>query len=304
MKKTLVILLSILMVVTIIAGCSKSPNDEASPSPSEGSGNSLDKQDGSNEKITGDIVVVSREDGSGTRGAFTELMGIVENGTDNTTIEATVANSTSVVIATVAGNLQSIGYISLGSLNDTVKALSIDGAEPTVENIKNNTYPVFRNFNIATKGQINEATEDFISFILSEEGQTIVEQENFISVENTGSYKGRVKEGKIVIGGSTSVAPVMEKLKEAYNKVNPNVEIEVHLGGSGTGMQQTMDGTLDIGMASRELKDEEKAVLDEIVIAIDGIAVIVNKENTIDNLTSQEVKDIFVGNTTSWDELD
>ncbi|MGI6527510.1 MAG: substrate-binding domain-containing protein [Caldicoprobacterales bacterium] len=278
MKKILGIILSVIIMTAVLASCSGGVSNE--------------------------IIVVSREDGSGTRGAFTELMGIEIDGTDNTTEEATFVNSTSVVMATVAGNEQSIGYISLGSLDDTIKALSVDGAEATVENIQNDSYPVYRNFNIATKGEVSEAAQDFIDYILSDEGQAVVEEAGFISIDSTGTFNGGDVSGKVVVGGSTSVAPVMEKLQEAYNVLNPNVEIEVHLGGSGTGMQQTMDGTLDIGMASRELKDSEKAELDGIVIAIDGIAVVVNNNNLIDNLTSEQIRQIFTGEITTWNMFD
>lgn len=310
LKKNIAVILAVLMLAIVLAGCATNGKNDnagegdlaptATPTPDTGSN---DDEEPAAAGMTGEIVVVSREDGSGTRGAFTELMGILVDDVDNTTVEATISNSTSAVMTTVAGNKQGIGYISLGSLNDTIKAVSVDGAAATVENIKSNSYPVFRNFNIATKGEVNEVTQDFIDFILSAEGQAVVEEEGFISAENTGVYEGKEVEGKIVVGGSTSVAPVMEKLQEAYNAINPNVEIEVHLGGSGTGMQQAMDGTLDIGMASRELKDSEKEVLDGIVIAIDGIAVIVNNDNPVDNLTSEQVRQIFVGEITTWDEL-
>lgn len=299
LKENVAVILTVLMLAVALTGCATNGNEGNAGSD----GNEGNEGEPTAEGMTGEIIVVSREDGSGTRGAFTELMGILVDDVDNTTVEATISNSTSAVMTTVAGNKQSIGYISLGSLNDTITAVSVDGAAATVDNIKNSSYPVFRNFNIATKGEVNEVTQDFIDYILSAEGQAVVEEEGFISAENTGAYEGKEVEGKIVVGGSTSIAPVMEKLQEAYNAINPNVEIEVHLGGSGTGMQQAMDGTLDIGMASRELKDSEKEVLDDIVIAIDGIAVIVSNDNPVDNLTSEQVKQIFVGETTTWDEL-
>ena len=278
MKRSLGIILTAFMLTALFTSCSGGMRDE--------------------------IIVVSREDGSGTRGAFTELMKIEADGTDNTTEEAIVVNSTSVVMTTVSGNEQAIGYISLGSLNDTITAVTVDGAEATEENIKNNSYPVFRKFIIATKGEVNDATQDFINYILSEEGQAIVKESSFIPIENSGPFRGGEAAGKAVIGGSTSVAPVMEKLQEAYNEINPNVEIEIHLGGSGTGMQQTMDGALDIGMSSRELKESEKAELDEIVIAIDGIAIIVNNNNSKKDFTSEQIRQIFTGELTTWDELD
>jgi len=255
-----------------------------------------------------EIVVVSREEGSGTRGAFIELFGIEEkdsngNKVDKTTDEATVVNSTSVVMTTVAGNKNSIGYISLGSLNDTVKAVKVDGVEPTVENIKNNTYKVFRPFNIATKEDISELAQDFISFILSSDGQKVVEENSYIAASEKGPYSSTKPSGKIVIAGSSSVTPLMEKLKEAYLKVNTNAEIEIQESDSTTGMKLAMEGTCDIGMASRELKESELKSLKPTVIAMDGLAVIVNKENPVSNLTSDQIKGIFKGEITSWNEV-
>jgi len=255
-----------------------------------------------------EIVVVSREEGSGTRGAFIELFGIEEkdsngNKVDKTTDEATVVNSTSVVMTTVAGNKNSIGYISLGSLNDTVKAVKVDGVEPTVENIKNNTYKVFRPFNIATRDDISELAQDFISFILSSDGQKVVEENGYIAASEKGPYSSTKPSGKIVIAGSSSVTPLMEKLKEAYLKVNTNAEIEIQASDSTTGMKLAMEGTCDIGMASRELKESELKKLKPTVIAMDGIAIIVNKENPVSNLTSDQIKGIFKGEITSWNEV-
>ena len=255
-----------------------------------------------------EIVVVSREEGSGTRGAFIELFGIEEkdsngNKVDKTTDEATVVNSTSVVMTTVAGNKNSIGYISLGSLNDTVKAVKVDGVEPTVENIKNNTYKVFRPFNIATRDDISELAQDFISFILSSDGQKVVEENSYIAASEKGPYSSTKPSGKIVIAGSSSVTPLMEKLKEAYLKVNTNAEIEIQASDSTTGMKLAMEGTCDIGMASRELKESELKKLKPTVIAMDGLVVIVNKENPVSNLTSDQIKGIFKGEITSWNEV-
>ena len=255
-----------------------------------------------------EIAVVSREDGSGTRGAFIELFGIEEkdangNKVDNTTDEAIVVNSTSIVMTTVAGNKNSIGYISLGSLNDTVKAVKVDGIEPTVENIKNNTYKVFRPFNIATKENPGELTQDFISFILSSDGQKVIEENGYIASSEEGPYSGTKPFGKIVVAGSSSVTPVMEKLKEAYLKLNTNAEIEIQLSDSTTGMNSVMEGTCDIGMASRELKESELKRLKPIVIAMDGLAIIVNKENSISNLKSDQIRGIFKGEIVSWNEI-
>lgn len=255
-----------------------------------------------------EIVVVSREDGSGTRGAFIELFGIEEkdadgNKVDHTTDEATVVNSTSIVMTTVAGNKNAVGYISLGSLNDTVKALKVDGAEATVENIKNKTYKAFRPFNIATRAGVSEPARDFIAFILSSDGQKVVEENGYIASSQAGPYGGTKPAGKIVVAGSSSVTPVMEKLKEAYLRLNTKAEIEIQLSDSTTGMLAAMEGTCDIGMASRELKESELRSLKATVIAMDGLAVIVNKDNTAENITSDQVKRIFKGELTAWDRI-
>lgn len=254
-----------------------------------------------------EITVVSREDGSGTRGAFIELFGIEEKGedgskTDHTTEEAVIANKTDVMLTSVAGDEYAIGYVSLGSLSDSVKALKIDGVAPGVEAIKDGSYAIARPFHIATKGEPGEAAADFISFMLSAEGQKIVEDNGYIAnVESPEAYAGGAKSGKIVVAGSSSVSPVMEKLKEAYVVLNPGVEIEVQQNDSTTGMQSAIDGTCDIGMASRELKDTELAELTPTAIALDGIAVIVNNANPAEDMSITQVKDIFTGETTEWE---
>ncbi|MDD4510062.1 MAG: substrate-binding domain-containing protein [Oscillospiraceae bacterium] len=255
------------------------------------------------------ISVVSREDGSGTRGAFIELFGIEEkdaagNKVDQTTPGADITNSTSVMMTTISSTPYAIGYISLGSLNDTVKAVQIDGSEATVENVKNGTYKIARPFNIATKSDLSDVAKDFIGYILSTDGQAVVEENGYVSVPTVGAYAGSKPSGKIVVAGSSSVTPVMEKLKEAYLQINPNASIEVQQSDSTTGMISTIDGICDIGMASRELKDSELAKgLTSTVITMDGIAVIVNKENPAENLTSEQVKSIFKGETTSWADV-
>ena len=257
-----------------------------------------------------DISVYSREDGSGTRGAFIELFGVEEkdaNGEkiDNTTEDATITNNTSVMMTGVAGDDYAIGYVSLGSLNDTVKALKIDGVEPTVENIKSDSYKVYRPFNIATKGEVSEAAQDFIDYILSAEGQQIVSDEGYITIDDAApAFAGGQASGSVTVAGSSSVSPVMEKLAEAYMKLNGNVKIEIQTSDSTTGMTSAIDGVCDIGMASRELKDTETAELTATVIAQDGIAVVVNNNNPIDNLTKDQVKSIYVGETTSWSEVE
>lgn len=255
------------------------------------------------------ITVVSREDGSGTRGAFIELFGIEEKDAsgkkvDNTTDDATITNSTEVMMTTVAGDEAAIGYTSLGALNSSIKALKVDGAEATAANVKSGTYKISRPFNIATKGTVSEVTQDFINYILSEDGQKIVESNGYISKGNSGAFTSNGASGKIVVAGSSSVTPVMEKLLEAYQKVNTGAKIELQESDSTTGMTAAIDGTCDIGMASRELKDSEKSAgLTNQVIALDGIAVIVNNKNSASNITSEQVKAIFTGETTDWSNV-
>ena len=255
------------------------------------------------------ITVVSREDGSGTRGAFIELFGIEEKDAsgkkvDNTTDDATITNSTEVMMTTVAGDEAAIGYTSLGALNSSIKALKVDGAEATAANVKSGTYKISRPFNIATKGTVSEVTQDFINYILSEDGQKIVESNGYISQGNSGAFTSNGASGKIVVAGSSSVTPVMQKLLEAYQKVNTGAKIELQENDSTTGMTAAIDGTCDIGMASRELKDSEKSAgLTNQVIALDGIAVIVNNKNSASNITSEQVKAIFTGETTDWSNV-
>ena len=255
------------------------------------------------------INVQSREDGSGTRGAFIELFGIEEkdadgNKIDNTTEEANITNSTEVMLTSVAGDEYAIGYVSLGSLNDTVKALKIDGAEATADNIKAGTYKIARPFNIATLGDVSDVAQDFINYIMSDEGQKVIEDNGYISQGSNGAFTSDGSTGKIVVAGSSSVTPVMEKLIEAYKTINKDAEIELQESDSTTGMTAAMEGTCDIGMASRELKDSEtEGGLTSQVIAMDGIAVVVNNSNPMDELSSDNVKDIFTGAVTTWDEI-
>lgn len=290
-KKNLVILgLTGAMLCSLLAGCGN--NGETA---------------GNKETIN----VISREDGSGTRSAFIELFGIEqkdENGekVDHTTDTAAVTNSTAVMIQSVAGDVNSIGYISLGSMDDAanIKAVQIDGAAATVENIKNGTYKISRPFNIVTKETVSEAAQDFIDFIMSADGQAVIEEDGYISVSDAAVYAGSMESGKVVVSGSSSVTPVMEKLKEAYLAINPNVTIEIQQSDSSTGVSNTIDGTCDIGMASRELKDSEvENGVSSTVIAMDGIAVIVNGGNSISGLTNGQVMDIFTGSVTSWSDV-
>jgi len=261
-------------------------------------------------KKNDDISVISREEGSGTRGAFIELFGVEQkdangNKVDYTIAGADIGSSTAVVMTSVAGNEQAVGYISLGSLNGTVRALDIDGTAATVENIKNGTYKIARPFNIATKGEVSPVAQDFINFILSSDGQSVIEKAGYISsVSDAKAYGGTKPSGKVVVAGSSSVSPVMEKLKEAYIAINPNATIEVQMSDSTTGMTSAIDGVCDIGMASRELKSSEiEKGLSPTVIAMDGIAIIVNTKNETKGLTSGQVKDIYTGAVTKWSEL-
>ena len=260
--------------------------------------------------VAEEINVISREDGSGTRGAFIELFGIEQkdadgNKVDYTTDEADITNSTSVMMTSVAGNPNAIGYISLGSLNETVKALTIDGVEASVENIKAGAYTVARPFNIATQAEVSEAAQAFIDFILSAEGQAVIEESGYIAVvEDAPAFAGSAVEGKVVVAGSSSVTPVMEKLKEAYEAINPNANIEVQQSDSTTGMNNAIEGVCDIGMASRAVKDSEiEAGLTSITIAMDGIAVIVSNDNATDGLTTDQVRAIYMGEITDWSEI-
>ncbi len=301
-KKIAAVAMSVMCMTGALVGCGSGNGSNAA------AGNNAAGTDaGSSKNQT--ISVISREDGSGTRGAFIELFGIEEkdasgNKVDKTTDDATVINSTEIMMTTVAGDEAAIGYTSLGALNSSINALKVDGAEATAANVKNGTYKISRPFNIATKGDVSEVTQDFINYILSSDGQKIVENKGYISEGNSGAFKSSGASGKIVIAGSSSVTPVMEKLVEAYQKVNTNAKIELQESDSTTGMKAAIAGTCDIGMASRELKDSEKSEgLTSQVIAIDGIAVIVNNSNSLTNITSEQVKSIFTGKTTSWSDV-
>ena len=311
-KKTVSLLMTMALTAAMLAGCGSSETADTTAAADT----TAEAEDTAADTATADfdteedISVYSREDGSGTRGAFIELFGVEEkdaNGEkiDNTTEDATITNNTSVMMTGVAGDDYAIGYVSLGSLNDTVKALKVDGVEPTVENIKSDSYKVYRPFNIATKGEVSEAAQDFIDYILSAEGQQIVSDEGYITIDDAApAFAGGQASGSVTVAGSSSVSPVMEKLAEAYMKLNGNVKIEIQTSDSTTGMTSAIDGVCDIGMASRELKDTEAAELTATVIAQDGIAVVVNNNNPIDNLTKDQVKSIYVGETTSWSEVE
>lgn len=299
-RKLLAIAMSVMCTAALMTGCGSSNGASGSD---EGSGSDAGS-------ASQPISVVSREDGSGTRGAFVELTGVEEkdadgNKTDNTTADAIISNSTEIMMTTVSGDEYAIGYSSTGSLNDTVKALNVDGVEPTAQNIKDGKYSLSRPFNIATKGTPGKLAQDFIDYILSEEGQKVVEDNGYIaSVDDAKAFKSSGESGKLVVAGSSSVTPVMEKLAEAYKAVNKKAEIEIQESDSTTGMTAAADGTCDIGMASRELEDSEKDKgLTSQAIALDGIAVIVNTQNTRTEITTDMVKKIFTGEVTDWSDV-
>ena len=299
MKKFIAVLSIASMMAVAAVGCGSN-----SSSDSTGSDNGSDTA--SEWDAASTITAVTREEGSGTRGAFTELFGVVdEDDNDMITLDAQTTNSTSVMMTTVSENEYAIGYISLGALDESlVKAIKIDGVDATAENIENGTYKVSRPFNIAVSNNLdNPVATDFISFIMSTEGQAVVSEEGYIPVADVTDYAGSAPEGSCVVGGSSSVTPLMEKLIEAYAEVNPNASIELQQSDSTTGMTSTIEGSYDIGMASRELKDEEAAELTGTVIATDGIAVIVNQNNPTDDLTSDQVKNIYLGDVTTWDAI-
>ena len=297
-RRKIALLLAGLMAASMLAGCSSDAGNGNSGSGSSGSGDSGNGDSGSEA-----ITVITREDGSGTRGAFVELTGVEADGEDQTTEEAVVANQTEAVITQVSGDPAAIGYISLGSLNDTVKALKVEGVEATPENVKNGTYTVARPFYIATKGEATGVAADFISFIMSKQGQEIV-SDGYIAVNDAAAdFAGTQPEGKIVVAGSSSVTPVMEKLQEAYLELNPNATIEIQQTDSSAGMTAAIDGTCDIGMASRELKDSALAELTPTQIAMDGIAVIVNQDNALDDITMDQIRQIYTGEVTDWADV-
>lgn len=290
LKKILAVCLAMVLLGSLFTACGSNEGEGAEAS---------DKN----------IHVTSREEGSGTRGAFIELFGIEqkdENGEkmDHTIDSAEITNSTSVMMQTIAGDTDAIGYISLGSLDDSVKALKVDGVEATLDNVKSGDYKVSRPFNIVTKKDASDAAKDFINYIMSEEGQAIVEEEGYVSQENTGAFKGKSVKGEVKISGSSSVTPLMQKLAEEYQKINKDVEISVQQSDSTTGVTDATKGVSDIGMASRALTDDETAAgVDAKAIALDGIAVIVNLENALDEIASDSVLKIYTGEITKWSEV-
>lgn len=322
MKKSNKLALAAVMAMSMMTACGASSTETAAPAADTTAAAAADTTAADTEtaateaeteaaggSMEGAIDVISREDGSGTRGAFIELFGVEQKDAsgekvDYTTDDAEITNSTEVMITSVAGDKQAIGYISLGSLNDSVKALKIDGAAATVDDIKDGTYKIARPFNIVTTGEVSDVAQDFINFIFSEEGQKVVEDNGYISQGNQGAYTASGKSGKVTVAGSSSVTPVMEKLAEAYKAQNSEVTVEVQQSDSTTGVTSALEGVCDIGMASRDLKEEETAKgAQGQVIAMDGIAVVVNNENPVEDLTAEQVKDIYVGDTTDWSEL-
>ena len=278
------------------AAADDSAADEADTSESDQSADAASSLAGN------EITVVSREDGSGTRGAFIELTGVKQDDQDLTTVEAIITNSTEVMMTTVAGDENAIGYASMGSMNDTVKAVNVGGVEPTAENVKNGSYALSRPFNIATKDTVSDVAQDFINFIMSADGQAVIEDKGYIAIDDkAAAFESNGAAGKIVVAGSSSVTPVMEKLQEAYLAINSGAEIELQESDSTTGMTQAIDGTCDIGMASRDLKDSElEAGLTPTAIAMDGICVIVNNANDITDLSTDDIAAIFKGERTEW----
>lgn len=308
-KKIALVVMSTVLAAALMTGCGKKESEAPAENGVEAE-TSEESAPASDFDYDNDIAVVSREDGSGTRGAFIELFGVEQKNeagekVDYTTLEATVTNNTSVMMTTVANDEYAIGYISLGSLDATVKAVKIDGAEASVENIKNGSYAVNRPFNLAVKEELNDAAQDFMNYILSAEGQAVIEENGYIKInDDAAAFESNGAEGKVIVAGSSSVTPVMEKLKEAYAAVNDKVNIEINTSDSSTGVSSAIEGTCDIGMASRALKDSETAEgVQEVTIAKDGIAVIVNNDNPIDDLSAETVKNIYVGDILTWSEI-
>lgn len=310
MTKKLISLMLVLVLALSLVACSKGedkPEETATETKTEEKTEEKTEKkapEASNEPIT----VISREDGSGTRGAFIEITGIEEKDgdqkVDKTTIDAVVQKSTNAVLMTVNGDKNAIGYISLGSLNDSVKAVKVEGVEASAENVLNASYKIARPFNIVYKGELNGLKKDFIDFMMSKEGQEMVLENKYVQVDTAApEYKQNSQSGKLVIGGSTSVTPLMEKLAEKYMEMYPEVKIEIQATGSSAGIQAAIQGAADLGMASRDLSDEEKAELTNVVIAKDGIAVIVHNDNAVEDLTLDQIKAIFVGDIKTWGDI-
>ena len=302
MKKQLVLILMSAMLalgVLGLAGCSSDTEEESDDATTE------TEEEAESTTVSGEISVYSREDGSGTRSAFVELTGIEQDDVDLTVATAVISNSTSAIMTAVASDTAGIGYISLGSLNDTVTAVTVDGVEATTDNVKSGEYSISRPFNIVTTDELSDVAQDFIDFIMSAEGQAVIEENGYVAIDDDAeSYTSSGLSGKIVVAGSSSVTPVMEKLAEAYMELNPDVTIEVQQSDSSTGVTMALEGTADIGMASRALKDSEiESGATATTIAMDGIAVIVNNESGITALTTEQIVAIYTGEVTTWEEV-
>ena len=309
MKRVLSVLTAAGLALSL-AACGSSASSAASSSEAAPVESVAASSEAAGFDTTQAITVISREDGSGTRGAFIELTGVEEKNADgqkvdNTTVDAAIANSTNNVMQGVQADETAIGYISMGSLNDTVKAVTVDGVEPTADNVKNGSYTLARPFNIVTNGEpTNDLTVDFIGYIMGADGQAVISDKGYIGDDAAPAFESAQPAGKLVVAGSSSVSPVMEKLIEAYQAVNPNAKIELQTSDSTTGVNSAIDGTCDIGMASRELKDSETgAGAVSTAICMDGIAVIVNNNNSVTGLTKDQIKGIYVGEVTEWSEV-
>lgn len=305
------ILAATLSLGLILAGCGNSDKaKEATKTATETATEAPAKEEAASKIDAADyeFTVVSREDGSGTRGAFIELVGLEEEvdgeKEDMTSQAAVVQNSTNAVMQTVAGDTAAIGYISLGSLNDTVKAVKVEGVEATEENIASGEYKISRPFNLAYKeAELSDLAKDFLKFVISEDAQALTLEEGYVPLKDTEKYQASGAKGSLTVAGSTSVTPLMEKMVEKYKELNPDANIEIQSTGSSAGIEAVIDGAADIAMASRELKDEEKDKLAVEVIATDGIAVIVNKDSKLEDLTIDQLKQIFKGEITNTSEL-
>lgn len=288
-KIILTVVLVAAIAVAVFAGCSAKKDNNKNENTASG----------------GAITVISREDGSGTRDAFTELMAIIdEQGNDATVDTAEITNSTSVMMSTVNGNANAIGYVSLGSLSDEVKALSLDGVAPSAQTVKDGSYKLQRPFNIAyNETSLSDTAKDFICYIMSTQAAEVINEEGYIAMDTAEDYKASELSGTVTLAGSTSVAPLMNVLADQYETLNPNVKIEIQESGSSAGIQSAIEGAVNIAMSSRDLKDEESKVLASKKIALDGIAVIVNSSNGLNNITSAHLKDIYTGKVTKWEEV-
>ena len=307
MKKALA---ALLILTLVLAGCAGATPAPAAPAPAPAPAATApaaptapatpaDAPAGP----TGAIHVITREAGSGTRDAFVEVTGVLSDGEDRTWVEAIVETGTGAVITAVAGNPAAMGYISLGALRDDVRALPINGAEASVDNVQNGSYPLFRSFYLAVPREISDLAQDFIDFVLSAEGQAIVEGSYIPAVGNPAPFAGGGLTGTLVIEGSTSVAPLMNLIAQAYTDLNSGVTIDVHSTGSGAGITGAIEGRVDIGLSSRSLRETELAQVDSITMNHDGIAVIVNPANTLASATTDEVRDIFLGELTRWENI-